>query len=680
MWLEFWISAIVCAIVVYVPSYAILIACRFSKITSAAFAPIVSLLIYSFLAILYGKLGVSTNGWMLFVPQCAIAVLICCARLLVGFKNASKPKGKYNSGMCLFRMVFDEQGRLIGLYILIGVIVASYVFVASLDSANSTMYAYDDQTHLGVVQSFLERGNYSSLDVNYTSFDIGGVGSYYPTAWHALVASLVTVCGVENYVGVNAVMFVMAAFMYPLSCLMAVRKLFSNDRNVQVSGAFFTLAFAAFPWEFFIYGRLVSNFLAFCSLPAMLACTVCVFEKGAAAKSRVSFAILLFASFVLSVFTQPSVCFSWLYFSVPYFMHVLWNWRPGMSKKRKIALVAGFCIAVFLFLLVCYVLPFLYELTRFKWPARITVVDAICDVLLQRAQKSPMSIILAILVACGIFFAIKKPKTRWIVLLYVMFACLYVIDAGTNLKLKNYTVGWWYTDSHRVLAMFAIVSYLLAALGMGRLADVVTKRKDSVAFKNVLRIGSPALALVLTMMPSFTFGQSVVQTPIGHVKSSISGCYSTQVPDNAALLSAPEYEFIQEAAEITGDDLVFNIPKDGSAFAYQSSGMKVLTRSSYEGISSDTDFRLLQRGLDDIARNASVRRAADELGVKYVLMLDYGHKPFFDNWQPYSDSNWTGILSIDDETPGFELVMAEDDMRLYRILSKDETMAQAGIE
>lgn len=674
MWAEFWLSAIVGTIIVYVPAFAILRTCRLSKIVSAAFAPIISLLFCSVLAIGYAKLGVSTDGWMLFIPLCAVAVLICGIRFILDHRG-NTDHGKVAASF--IKRVFDEQGCLILLYACVGIVVTSYVFLMSLDSANSTIYAYDDQSHLGVVRSFLERGNYSSININYWSYGIGGTDGYYPAAWHMLAASIITICNVENYVGINAVMFIMAALIYPLSCLMAVRKLFPNDKGVQIAGAFFTLTFAAFPWEFFVYGRLAANLLAFCSLPAMFACSLYIFGKAEKAKTRIVFAALLFMSVLLSVFTQPSVCFSWLYFSVPIILHTLWTWRPEMPKGRKLMLVIGFCIAVLLFLVICYMLPFLRELTRFKWPAAISIPAAIGDVVLQSDQQSPPSFLLAILVACGLFFAARKSKLRWLVLLYVIFACLYVLDASTNLKLKNYTVGWWYTDSHRVLAMFAIISYFLATLGVGRLINMVVMRKDSLSFKRGVTFGIPVIVLALVLVPSFSLGQLNVQTPFGYMKHLIHSCYSLYENDDVTFFSLPEYEFVQEAAEITGDDLVFNIPKDGSAFAYQSSGMKVLTPWSTDGIwLNDTNIRLLQRGFDDIATNSSVRRAAEALGIKYVLMLDQGHEPYHGFWGDYSNANWKGVLDIEEDTPGFELVMGEDDMKLYRVLSEEETEAQ----
>lgn len=66
----------------------------------------------------------------------------------------------------------------------------------------------------------------------------------------------------------------------------------------------------------------------------------------------------------------------------------------------------------------------------------------------------------------------------------------------------------------------------------------------------------------------------------------------------------------------------------------------------------------------------------DDLGIKYVMMLDQGHEPYHAWWGEYSDNNWRGILNITEDTLGFELVMLDGDMKLYRILSEEETSEQ----
>ncbi len=682
MWAEFWFALLVGVIFVFVPAYGLLRIFKLSPIASVACAPILSLLFYSLLAIAYGKLGIWTDGWVLFVPLCVVFAIAWAVSFIRVRRKRQDEVVRSGTHSHLQRVHRQEWG-LILLYVVVGVAVGCYVFLGSLATPDSTSYNYDDQSHLGYIRSFVERGNYSSIDASY-EYDLGIAGGYYPAAWHLLAASVVTMCGVANYVGANVALFISCVLIFPLCCLFFLRVILKDRLALQITGAFLTLVSASFPWEFIYYGRLTANLLAFCFVPAMVACTVLIFRPGMDKPDRIRYALVLFASFILSLFTQPSVCFTWLFFSVPFMMHLIWNLgsRNGsrVSVKRKLMRVSLFCLGVLVFLIICYMLPFLYSLTRFKWPAPMSVTDAIMNIAFQGNPAQYYSPVLAILVALGIVFALKRSETRWLVILFVMLAVMYVVDAGTNLKLKNYMTGWWYTDSHRVLAMFAIASYPLAVLGLGEPLSKLVSRIHHQKVQVLCQIVLSGVVTALALMPTYWVGRTPIMSGIGYALGSTQGVYDTEKPDDAALLSASERRFVQKAAEITGDDLVFNIPKDGSAFAYQSSGMRTYMRWVDEGVSGNTATRLIQRGLDDITTNASVRRAVDELGVEYVLMLDQGHEPFHAFWGDYSDSNWKGVLDIDEDTPGFELVLSEgDDMRLYRILSEEEVETQKDV-
>ena len=65
--------------------------------------------------------------------------------------------------------------------------------------------------------------------------------------------------------------------------------------------------------------------------------------------------------------------------------------------------------------------------------------------------------------------------------------------------------------------------------------------------------------------------------------------------------------------------------------------------------------------------------AFEEVGARYVLILDQG-KSFRGQPKPnsYDDALWTGLMAITDDTPGFEVILSEEDMRLYRILGIEE--------
>lgn len=69
-------------------------------------------------------------------------------------------------------------------------------------------------------------------------------------------------------------------------------------------------------------------------------------------------------------------------------------------------------------------------------------------------------------------------------------------------------------------------------------------------------------------------------------------------------------------------------------------------------------------------------RAVQDAGAAYVLQLDH-NVPFEDGvWliQTNEDNrkDFAGIEAVDGGTPGFEVIMEEGDMRLYRIVPPNQ--------
>ena len=67
-----------------------------------------------------------------------------------------------------------------------------------------------------------------------------------------------------------------------------------------------------------------------------------------------------------------------------------------------------------------------------------------------------------------------------------------------------------------------------------------------------------------------------------------------------------------------------------------------------------------------------VQQAVSDFGAEYLLLLDYQNENGSGMYSGgYDASDWQGVLSVTDETPGFEVVLSEGDMRLYRITALD---------
>ena len=99
----------------------------------------------------------------------------------------------------------------------------------------------------------------------------------------------------------------------------------------------------------------------------------------------------------------------------------------------------------------------------------------------------------------------------------------------------------------------------------------------------------------------------------------------------------------------------------------------------YNSASSENDFsRTIRQRLCDVASDAEVQDAVNKTGAQYLLILDQGDLDTEDHRRhnvTYNSDQWVGIEAITDDTPGFEPVLSEGDMRLYRITAEISSAA-----
>lgn len=137
------------------------------------------------------------------------------------------------------------------------------------------------------------------------------------------------------------------------------------------------------------------------------------------------------------------------------------------------------------------------------------------------------------------------------------------------------------------------------------------------------------------------------------------------------MLDTDEQAFLEEVATIVPDGaIVANNPLDGSVFAYGAYDIHILYRSvsGYES-SEQESSRIIRSSLGELSSDGSVREAADDLRVEYVLLLtvDPPSASYINYVMGDGTAEWVGLYGITDETPGFTLVLEEGAMRLYQL-------------
>lgn len=677
MWINFFISMLITALLLYLPTYPFLRALSLSRVSVVCLSPVISVFAYSLLAILYSILGIAcTPISMVFPVLCAGAIIYLLNMLLA----KSKDNHSQEIDICVFR------GQLLLLYVVIGIVLVGIVFIKNLDGPDSLFQAYDNFQHLGITKTFLESGSFSpfgSSNLYAGSNDISPYienEAFYPAAWHALVALVCEVTNVSVPLGVNAVNATLIGFVFPSGMFYLLTICLKNHRQVLL-GAVFCLAVAVCPWDFVMFGPLYPNLLSLAIVPSACACFIQAVEviSENKASGKISWLLLSCAVIAAVGLAHPNGIFISAVFLAPFCVsktyHLMLERVKATKKQAAIASVA--CALVILMIWTgFYLLPSFQAVVQFNWESSTPIHQAIIDVLTLGLAGHSAQVIVSIFVLIGLCSLILDSNNRWLAFPFVFAAFSYVVDVSTEGFLKHYLTGFWYTDPHRIATMLGLFAIPLLVRGFGVVLFYVKR-----AIESGRSISASSLHLVFPLLifgiavviywPSFEInGFASISTGFGYIEEQIS--VQNDVNGNH-VLTTEELEFSKKALEITGTDaLIINSPNDGSAFLYTLLDANVLYRRfALPPIEEEQTWsETIRHGLNKINSNDGVQDSVQSIDAIYLLKLDQGDDLFNEDRQyfwSYWPDQWDGIDAVDDSTPGFEVVLSEKDMRLYKI-------------
>ena len=703
MWGSFCLAVAATLALLLVPGFLTLRGMGFSRLESALAAPLPTMLLCAVLSAAFYKAGLFCTWWLLAVTCIVVALVVFALGKRFGCGPvAAGPAGGgaggpgvaagtacAHKGTCPPALARFAAGPwCVLLYIAAAALVYCYMFVLNADDASSCVQYYDNMHHLGSIQSSLVTGNWSSFDTtSYPDQVAGGAAptssrfGFYPSAWHCIAsfAASLTACEVE--VAENATLAVFCVVVFPSGMYLLLRKLFSDKPLACVAGAVCAVAFAFYPWRFMTFGPLLPNLVSLSLLPSAAAAFLGIFEEGASRKRRGACAALFVVGLGALAFTQPNVVFALGIFLAPYLVLLASRipLRLNVSAKAAwrvvAALAAAACIAAVW--VACNKAPFMQSVVNFVWDPYVPTSSAIKDVLLTRYLYHPAQIALSLLIFAGVVAAIADRRRAWVVAPFAIAACLYVVAASMEGPIRHLLTGFWYTDPTRIISMVVIFAMPLAALGFSALVEAAS------ALAGRLRRSSRAGGTLGARWYACTAGVLAVVVCVwnfwpnyyltGEEDSQnafdVAGLYMREAFNDSynAWYDRAEREFVSEAMAIVGtDEVLANIPGDGSAVSYGINGCSVLYRY-YDEAGSESELeasRQIRLHLNEVASSPEVAAAARELNVGYVLKLHFNG---IEGLAHSGAENWQGLFAIDDDTPGFEVVLAEGDMRLYRI-------------
>lgn len=680
MWMTLLGQMALCALFLFVPGF--LISSLFIRRAplAVACAPGVSLAVYAILSAILTKAGVSCS-WILLA---GLALGLGVASALVQMGRRRSHGGNPAKARGTARHFLASDWPILLLYLLVGLVSMGSFFVSGLESPESFIQEYDGVHHLATIRSFLNSGEWSSLGGSLyadAAFEPPySTEGFYPSAWHVLVAMVFDAAPVSLATTVNAVNVVFSALVFPAGSFFLLRQVFQGDRAALVCGAFCTMGFAAFPWKLLLWGPLFPNLVSFCLMPAVASLFVLVVDELGQGWRRALGRGLLFALMLVALaLSQPSAIFTLMVFLVPFCTVRIARCAGGTSRGRKAtvrALAAGaaFLLAAACLWFVCYKLPFMASTVSFRWEPFVGKKEALLNVLVLSMRDTNPQVLLGILVLVGVGALLVAKKLRWLVASYAIVCAMYVVCASTSGTLKQVMCGFWYTDPTRIAAMVAMFAVPLASMGLATLGSLISKvvlrfcPSDSSKLPRAVAVLLVALSVAIIYLPSNPFSSD------GENPTAFEGIIrdvAFRYGDTWNVLDADEQRFLKQVEDIVGDeDLVINEPNDGSAYAYGLDDLNLYYRLMYGhgGESESPESALIRESLSDIADNGEVRDAVDKIGADYVLQLDHDDREWNSRYLwSYFEEDWPGIDGIDDDTPGFELVLSDGDRRLYRI-------------
>lgn len=661
MWVEFFAALLFVAAILYVPGYFQIRGLGLSRGAAVVCSPLILIAEYVLAGVVFALFGVHVPWFAVVAPSCLLSIVGLAALLMR--RDRANGEG-----------VIDL--KILAAYALVGLIIVFFVYVRAMDGAASYAQIYDNAFHLNTVHRFADAGIFSILHVSIDgTLPDGAFGplTFYPAAWHVVCALVCNALSIGAGVAENAVNVVFMGIVFPLSTCAFLSALFTNKKRVVVLGSLCSLAVGAYPWGMMTFGPLYSNMAAFALAGSLVYIFFEMTGEGLGVKRRILWCVMFAVGSVGVAATQPNAIFTVAVILAPLACLRIWRWFISHGKSIRTAyLFAGLSLVVFAGIwLALWASPMFHAVVVYPWPSFTTIYQAIANVLLLSLRAYPVQVVLGIVIVAGFVVVLRDKHARWIVPAYLFFCVSYVVAASTDGVLKTVLSGFWYNDSYRIAACISLTAIPLAAAGLDLIVEFALRAvkggRRSVRLSGVVAAAVSVVFAVVTYAPSFSVADRFfVETPMGKAEAGLAWLADpgTRKYDPA------ESAFVEKVKRIVDNDsLILNFPYDGSVFSYGENDLNILYRSF--GAAASDDYLTLTKGLAGVSGDDAVKNEIEDLGVGFVLLLDcfWPEKEgsVHEDLISGRESDWEGALALDESTPGFELVLSEGDMRLYRV-------------
>lgn len=532
-----------------------------------------------------------------------------------------------------------------------------FVFGAP-DSFSQT---FDNVFHLNAVRYILETGGASTFQVGQMAGN-----SYYPAAWHDMVALVGELTQASIPVAVNAVNFFASAVLWPIACIYLAQQLFGRRPVVVMLSGVLAAAFGSFPLLMLDHGVLNPNVLSIALLPIALGAAVGALGLTAANGMSRPTQWLLFLAVVPGMsLAHPSTTMAMLALLIPAAFAVATKMsRSGGNQGNRLTTILPW-VGVFVYVAA---VALLWAVVRpveaaSTWVPIQSTGQAIGEAFTGTALGRPVTWAVFVLTVIGVAALVVQPGTRWIGCMYLVVVGFYVVVSSFPQEaLRMFITGVWYNDSPRLAALIPTMAVPVAAYGGTKLLEWLSSHRLAalwlarVESKSVGSHGYVALALAGSVA---LMGVTAYLTQKGSVRQAAEAAKAAyEITPEAMLISTDEMLLLERLDdEVPEDSVLAGNPWTGTSLAYALADRKTLQLHILANYDDDVDT--VYNRLRDADTDPEVCAAVDSTNVDYIL--DFGTREVHG-----ADHGYVGLRGLE-EAGVAELVDQQGEAKLFEI-------------
>lgn len=713
-WITFALTVAFLYLVLSVPGFTSLRALGLPRPLALACGPVAALSCAAILACIYPHFDIRATTMTLMPPLYAIALSLCLGALILKKTGKTLPKTSFAKNHGANKPEPNLSFTLLSAasYVIVAIVVAACALLEPLGTPDAIVFSHDNVRHFGQIECFTESGVWSSLSTTLypdgygAEFDPFGTTGFYPSTWHLVSAMAVDSLGTPVSFAANATNIVFSALIYPIGMFALISYLFPRRKDTILIGSVCTSAFTAFPWTVFGVWEVYPFAASLCLVPAVAASFIALVENRLNRMGTAPLVVTIIFGAIALALTQPSAIFTTAVFLAPFCLASIYRALERIAKDGKTPCrasylgVLGFMLLIVALWSLACLLPPIKQAMSWSWNPVADPASAMIDAAFLSFAEPMPQIALALAVFAGCAYCMIARRRRWLIAAFCIACSMFVVAASLpNVPFKQILTGFWYTDYYRIAAFTAMFATPLASAGLAYVAHRVSQaitawKRKAIRWGRIFKTGAkrnaqnpnpltgktPAIACIIVVMlfsvinfrtPITDHEGLYLDSPFARIRGMVTA-HSTASPSNC--YDSEKRAFVDKATEIVGSDaLVINLPYDGSLYAFSTSDMNLYQRymTGYESDGEAEASAQIRHSLYNVASDERTQQAIRSTGAEYVLILDRDEDDMARWFWKYDESEWGGIELVKDDTPGFEMILSEGEMRLYRIAPFD---------